>query len=39
MCNKCNCPCHCTESCNWCGCVGCTCNDEKQEETNDNNPS
>jgi hypothetical protein len=36
-CAKCDCECHCGESCTWCGCVGCE--DEKQEETNDNDPS
>ena len=33
---KCDCPCHCNQSCNECGCVGCTCNDE---ETDEDSPS
>ncbi len=36
-CAKCDCKCHCGESCIWCGCVGCE--NEETEETNDNNTS
>ena len=35
VCMKCDCPCHCNQSCNECGCVGCTCN----EKTNEDSPS
>jgi hypothetical protein len=30
-CAKCDCECHCGESCVWCGCVGC-----EDEETDKN---
>ena len=32
VCIKCDCPCHCDQSCNECGCVGCTCKNEETDE-------